>query len=116
MTLVEIPAENAEALEKDLEARGMREDVGIDAILLISEPLARSRPSFPLIGKFAAEHKLPIGGVHFSMDGYSTLFGVATDNISVGRLAAKQMHRIFQGTPGRFNPGRFSREFSANQL
>lgn len=99
LTLVEAPVAGAADLEKDLESRGMNADVGIDAILFVSEPLARTRPAFPMIGKFAAEHKLPICGVHISMDGYSTLFGVATDNVAVGRLAARQMHRIFQGTP-----------------
>ena len=99
VSLVEIPAEDLADLEKDLESRGIHEDIGIDAILLISEPLTRSRPAFRLIGKFAAEHKLPICGVYFSLEGYSGLFGVDTDYIAVGRLAAKQMHRVFQGTP-----------------
>lgn len=99
VTLVELPADSGAVIEADLAAREQAEDIGIDAILLISEPLARTPAVFPKIGKFAAEHNIPIGGVHFSMEGYSTLYGVATDNIAVGKLAAQQADKVLKGTP-----------------
>jgi putative tryptophan/tyrosine transport system substrate-binding protein len=97
--LVETPVTSAAELEADLFARSNSSDIGIDAILLISEPLARTPAVFPKIGKFAAEHKLPIGGVQFSLDGYTTLFGVATDNLAVGKLAAQQADKVLKGSP-----------------
>lgn len=99
VTLVEAPADSAEELLADLEKRTNTADIGIDAVLFISEPLARTPAVFPRIGKFASEHRIPIGGVLYSLEGYSTVFGVATDNIAVGRLAAQQAHKVLKGIP-----------------
>jgi putative tryptophan/tyrosine transport system substrate-binding protein len=99
VTLVEAPAENGDELLADLERRAKAVDIGIDAILFISEPLARTPAVFPKIGKFAFEHRIPIGGVLYSLEGYSTLFGVATDNIEVGKLAAQQVQKVLRGIP-----------------
>lgn len=99
VTLVESPADGAADLIADLEARAKADDIGIDAVLFISEPLARTPAVFPKIAQFAFNHKIPIGGVLYSFDGYSTVFGVATDNIAVGRLAAQQAHKVLRGIP-----------------
>lgn len=99
VTLVEAPADSAEVLLADLETRAKADDIGIDAVLFISEPLARTPAVFPKIGKFAFEHRIPIGGVLYSLEGYSTVFGVATDNIAVGKLAAQQAHKVLRGIP-----------------
>jgi putative tryptophan/tyrosine transport system substrate-binding protein len=99
VTLVEAPANNAAVLLADLERRAKAADIGIGAILFISEPLARTPAVFPKIGKFAFEHRIPIGGVLYSLEGYSTVFGVATDNIAVGKLAARQAHKVLRGIP-----------------
>lgn len=99
VTLVEVPAADAAELEADLEARAKAADIGIDAILFISEPLGRTPAAFPKIGKFAAKYKLPIGGVLYSLEGYKTLFGVATNNMAVGKLAAQQADKVFKGVP-----------------
>jgi putative ABC transport system substrate-binding protein len=101
VTLVETPAATGDEMLADLEARTKASDIGFEAILLISEPLARTPAVFPKIGKFAAEHHIPIGGVQFSMEGYTTLFGVATNNIAVGSLAAQQADKVLKGiAPG----------------
>ncbi|MFZ7110429.1 MAG: ABC transporter substrate-binding protein [Desulfatiglandales bacterium] len=99
VTLVEAPADSAEELLADLEKRTNAADIGIDAVLFISEPLARTPAVFPKIGKFASQHRIPIGGVLYSLEGYSTVFGVATDNIAVGKLAAQQAHKVLKGIP-----------------
>jgi len=99
VTLVEAPADSADDLLTDLERRGKQPDIGIDAILFISEPLARTPAVFVKIGKLASEHNIPIGGVLYSVQGYSTVFGVATDNIAVGKLAAQQAHKFLSGMP-----------------
>jgi putative ABC transport system substrate-binding protein len=99
ITLVETPAATGADLEADLEARAKAADIGIDAILFISEPLARTPAVFPKVAKFAADHKLPFGGAHASMEGYTSLFGVATDNAAVGSLAAQQADKVLKGIP-----------------
>jgi putative tryptophan/tyrosine transport system substrate-binding protein len=99
VTLVESPADSAADLIADLEARTKAADIGIDAVLFISEPLARTPAVFAEIGKFAAAHRIPIGGVLYFSGGYSTVFGVATDNMAVGRLAAQQVHKVLRGIP-----------------
>lgn len=97
--LVEAPADSAADLLNDLERRRQAAAIGIDAILLISEPLARTPAVFPKIGRFAFEHRIAIGGVLYSLEGYSSVFGVATDNLAVGRLAAAQAHKVLSGIP-----------------
>ena len=99
VTLVEAPADGASELLADLAKRAKQSDIGIDAVLFISEPLARTPPVFVQIGKFASEHNIPIGGVLYSVQGYSTVFGVATNNIAVGKLAAQQAHKVLSGIP-----------------
>lgn len=101
ISLVESPADSAADLLGDLEARSRSADPGVDAVLFISEPLARTPAVFPHIGRFADCFRIPIGGVLYSLEGYSTVFGVATDNIAVGRLAANQVHKVLSGiAPG----------------
>lgn len=99
VTLVESPADNADDLLDDLQQREKRMDAGIDAVLLISEPLARTPAVFGRIGKFATERRIPIGGVLYSVQDYSTVFGVATNNVAVGKLAAQQTHKVLSGIP-----------------
>jgi putative ABC transport system substrate-binding protein len=99
VTLVEAPAHSAAELLADLEKRAKAADIGFDAILFISEPLARTPAVFSKIGEFAYEHKIPVGGALYSLEGYSTVFGVATDNMAVGRLAAQQVRKVLRGIP-----------------
>lgn len=99
VVLVEAPADSAADLLADMDRRSKGTDIGIDAILFISEPLARTPEVFIKIGQFAATHRIPIGGVLYALEGYSTVFGVATDNIAVGRLAAQQVHKVLRGIP-----------------
>ncbi len=97
VTLVEAPASNAADLQANLDARAQSGDIGIDAILLIPEPLCVTPVAFTVIGKFAAEHKLPVGGAIVSAGGYTSIFGVSTNNIPVGKQAAPLVDKIFKG-------------------
>jgi putative tryptophan/tyrosine transport system substrate-binding protein len=99
ITLVESPADSASDLIEFLEARDKAGDAPIDAVLLISEPLMRAPAVFKVLGKFASEHRIPIGGTPYSLGEYSTAFGVATDRMTVGRLAAQQAHKVLRGIP-----------------
>jgi putative ABC transport system substrate-binding protein len=97
--LVEAPADNAAELETLLQARAKSADVGVDAILMLVDPLAVTPDAFAVMGKFAAEHKLPIGGALMSAGGYDSIFGVNVQNVAVGKQAAPLIDKIFKGTP-----------------
>ena len=99
VTLVEFPAADAAELQADLEARAKSTDVGIDAILMIAEPLTVTPDAFTAMAKFAAEHKLPVGGAIMSAGDYASLFGVSTDSAAVGRQAAPLADKILKGIP-----------------
>ena len=99
VTLVEAPADNAAELETLLQARAKSADVGVDAILMLVDPLAVTPDAFAVMGKFASEHKLPIGGALMSAGGYESVFGVNVQNVAVGKQAAPLIDKIFKGTP-----------------
>lgn len=96
LTFVEVPAANAAELQVELEARaGQLTDV--DAVLFVAEPLAVTPDPFAVIGKFAAERNLLIGGALMSAGAYASVFGVSTNNLSVGRQAAVLADKILKG-------------------
>jgi putative ABC transport system substrate-binding protein len=99
VTLLEAPVSDAAELEADLAGRAAGGDPGVDAILLLAEPLGLSRDAFAVLGKFAAAHKLPIGGALMSVDGYDSLFGVTVNVDQTGRQAAPLADKILKGTP-----------------
>ncbi len=82
-----------------LQAFPQSADNRIDAIFLIVEPLAVTSDPFIVMGKFAAEHKIPIGGALMSAGGYDSIFGVNVENIAVGKQAAPLLDKIFKGIP-----------------
>jgi len=98
VTVIEAPADNAAELDTILQARAKSADGSVDAILLIAEPLVLTPDTFTVIGKFAAEHKIPIGGALMSAGGYDSVFGVNVQNVAVGKQAAPLLDKIFKGT------------------
>jgi putative ABC transport system substrate-binding protein len=99
VTLLEAPADNGAELEADLQARAAAGDIGIDAILFLAEPLMVTPEGFLPAGKFAAEHKIPIGGALMEVEGYGSIFGVNVDIVNVGEQAAPLADKILRGTP-----------------
>jgi putative tryptophan/tyrosine transport system substrate-binding protein len=99
VTLVECPADNAAELEAELDARAKSADIGIDAMLIIAEPLAVTSDAFAVMGKFAAEHKLPIGGAYMMVGGYGSVFGVNVNTVNAGKQSATLADKILKGTP-----------------
>jgi putative tryptophan/tyrosine transport system substrate-binding protein len=99
VTVIEAPADNAAELDTILQARAKSADGSVDAILLIAEPLVLTPDAFTVIGKFAAEHKIPIGGALMSAGGYDSVFGVNVQNVALGKQAAPLIDKIFRGTP-----------------
>jgi putative tryptophan/tyrosine transport system substrate-binding protein len=99
ITLIELPASSVSELESDMAELASAGKTGIDAILMIPEPLAVSQAGFKIIARFAADHKIPLGGALSPSDEYDTIMSVSTDNIAVGKQAAILADRILKGKP-----------------
>ena len=91
VTLVEVPATSTAEIEADLQARAQSDDLGLDAILTIYEPLATWPDVVALVTEFAAEHQVPIGN--------QVVFRIVVNNVQVGRQAASMADKILKGTP-----------------
>jgi putative ABC transport system substrate-binding protein len=98
VTLIEFPADNAAEIQAELDARAAADDIGMDAILILVEPLLVAPDAFTATAKFAYDYKLPFGGAYFSTDEYSSIFGVNVNLFESGRLAAPLADKIFKGT------------------
>ncbi len=99
LTLIPFPADNAAELQAELNARSAADDPGMDAILILVEPLMVTPDAFAVVAKFAYENKLPFGGAYNSTGEYSSIFGVNVDLFESGRLAAPLADKVLKGTP-----------------
>ncbi|MBN1811479.1 MAG: ABC transporter substrate-binding protein [Anaerolineae bacterium] len=99
VTLIEAPAADAAELDAILQAQVQPDGVGMDAILFLAEPLAVTPDPFAVMGKFAYEHKVPIGGALMAAEGYESVFGVNVESFACGKQAAPLADKIFRGTP-----------------
>ena len=99
ITLIEFPADDAAELRAELDARSKLDDIGFDAMLFIAEPLAVTSDAFTVMGKFAYEHNLPIGGVLMQAGDYGSIFGINVDIPKTGQQAAMLADKILRGTP-----------------
>ncbi|MFA5357234.1 MAG: ABC transporter substrate-binding protein [Candidatus Omnitrophota bacterium] len=97
--LLELPASDAGELEDEFKKISGSSEAGIDAILIIIEPLCVNAEAFLAISKFAAGRGIPVGGALISADGYESLFGVNVNNTAVGAQAAPLADKIFRGMP-----------------
>jgi putative tryptophan/tyrosine transport system substrate-binding protein len=99
VTLIEVPADNVAEFQADLEARAKKNDIGFDAILIIVDPLTVTPDAFAVMGKFAVEHKIPIGGAMMEGGGYGSIYGVNVNPIITGQLTAPLADKVLKGTP-----------------
>ncbi|HEX2993980.1 MAG TPA: ABC transporter substrate-binding protein [Anaerolineales bacterium] len=99
VTLTLFPADNAAEIQAELDKRAAADDIGMDGILFLVEPLAVDPGVFEAIAKFAYEHKLPFGGVYNTVGEYSSVFGVHVDLFKSGKLAAPLADKVLKGTP-----------------
>lgn len=99
VTLTETPADNAAELETILQGYAAGGNIGLDAIFFVAEPLAVTPDAFAVMGKFAYEYQIPIGGVLMAVEGYESIFGVNVNSFASGRQAAPLADKIFEGTP-----------------
>ncbi|MFN8453488.1 MAG: ABC transporter substrate-binding protein [Anaerolineae bacterium] len=99
VTLLEAPANNRAELEAALQAQAAANDIGVDAILSIAEPLTVQPDVFAMLGKFAADHKIPFGGSYVKVEKDGPVYGVGNDSIAGGKQVATLANKIFKGTP-----------------
>ena len=97
--LIEFPADNAEEIEAELEARKKSGDIGFDAMFFIPEPLSCTNDAFFVMGRFAYEQEMPIGGVLMEVGDYGSIFGINVDVRKTGEQAAILADKILKGTP-----------------
>ncbi|HET9912804.1 MAG TPA: ABC transporter substrate-binding protein [Anaerolineales bacterium] len=99
ITLIPFPADNAAELQAELDKYAAADDMGMDAILAVVEPLMVAPDAFEAVANFADEHKLPFGGVYNSVGEYASIFGVNVDLFASGKLAAPLADKVLKGTP-----------------
>ncbi len=99
ITLVEVPAVALEDIKVDLAARAEATDIGIDAMILMPDILNHTSACWTVISKFAAKHRLPVGGSFPYTVEQGAVFGNANDIVKVGELAAPLADKIFKGIP-----------------
>lgn len=98
LSLIEVPVTNVAEIQADLQARTSAADIGLDAILIITDDLSQSPDGWPMISKFAAEHKIPIAGsAAFEADS-GAILSYIPDTLETGKLAAPLADKILKGT------------------
>lgn len=99
ITLLEVPVTNVSGIQADLAARAKSGGIGIDAILMIAEPLGNSPAGWAVINEFAAKYKVPIAGHTPSQVYRGAVLTYLPDNYKTGQIAASMADKIFKGTP-----------------
>lgn len=97
VTILEVPAANAEEIKWFLAGRKRLGGPGIDAILGIAGPLMAVPDNFTVLAEFAYKHKIPIGGIMLMVGKYNALFGLDADIITSGKEAAPLVDNILKG-------------------
>jgi putative ABC transport system substrate-binding protein len=98
VTLSEFAATSPQDLQSELDRRAASGDIGMDAILLIAEPLSIIPDFFVVLGKFSAEHRIPIGGALMTVGEYESIFGLLPDAKVTGEQAAILADKALKGT------------------
>jgi ABC-type uncharacterized transport system substrate-binding protein len=102
--LVEFGATSPQDLQAEMNSLVTSDGVGIDAILMIAEPLAITQPFYEVLGKFSYKHQIPIGGAPMSIDGANisgedgSIFGLLPRPDVAGGQAAVIADKIFKGS------------------
>jgi putative tryptophan/tyrosine transport system substrate-binding protein len=99
ITLIPFPVDNAAELQAELDKYAAADDMGMDAILALVEPLMVAPDAFEAAAKFADEHKLPFGGISNPGSEYASIFSVNVDLFASGKLAAPLADKVLKGTP-----------------
>jgi len=98
VTLIEFGATSPQELQDELDGLATPTDAGIDAILIIAEPLGLIPDFFSILGKFAYEHHIQIGGAPMVVGDYASIFGLLPDAKVTGEQAALLADKVLGGT------------------
>jgi len=96
--LIEYGATSPQDLQNELDSLVTADGIGIDAILMIAEPLGITAPFYDVLSTFAYDHHLPIGGALMESNGNSSVFGLLPQAEVTGEQAALLADKIFKGT------------------
>jgi len=99
VSVVEVPVTSVVDIEADLQARSVSDDIGMDAILIITDDLSQSPDGWPLISQFAADHNIPIAGSAAFEADTGAVLSYIPDSFATGQLAAPTADKILKGTP-----------------
>jgi putative tryptophan/tyrosine transport system substrate-binding protein len=97
--LIEVPVNDLAGVQADLQARAKASEIGIDAMLLVVEPMGVSSDGFAVISQFAAEHKIPVGGAMVFEGDKGSVFSFIGDDVEVGGLSALLADKILKNIP-----------------
>lgn len=97
--LIEFGATSPQDLQAELDSFVTADGLGIDAILMIAEPLAITPDFYAVLGKFSYAHQIPIGGAPMSIDGnYASIFGLLPNAMTAGEQGALLVDKVLGGT------------------
>jgi putative tryptophan/tyrosine transport system substrate-binding protein len=97
--LIEFGATGPQDLQAELDGFVTADGLGIDAILMIAEPLAITPVFYAVLGEFSYTHQVPIGGALMSIEGkYASIFGLLPDAKTAGEQGALLADKVFGGT------------------
>lgn len=99
VTLVEVPASSPAEIQADLEKRDESGDMGVDAMILIPDPLMASPDVIGIVNEFAVNHKLPVASPQLAPMNQMGIFGYTYDLTEAGASAALLADKILKGTP-----------------
>jgi len=99
VTLIEFPADNAAELQAELDARAKSGDIGIDAILMVVEPLTVTPENYAVIAQFAYQNNIPFGGAYVPAGELTDVFGVDVISFDSAKDAATLADKVLKGTP-----------------
>ncbi len=98
LKVIETYIASLEDLRDVLKERGMRKDIGIDAIQTVPDFITLSPAGFSLLSEFALKHRVPIsGGTAFSVK-LGSAFTTIPESSEIGALAATLADKIFKGS------------------
>jgi putative tryptophan/tyrosine transport system substrate-binding protein len=96
VTIIEVPANNAEELAAYLNGLSDSDAENISAFLSLAEPLATFPDAFAVLADFAEGRQIPIAGFYTETENYASIFGVTVAPAVSGELAAPLADKIFQ--------------------
>ncbi|MBN2117490.1 MAG: ABC transporter substrate-binding protein [Anaerolineales bacterium] len=99
ITLIPFPADDTAEVQAELNALSAKEDIGMDAIMALVEPLMTTSDAFETVARFAYGHGIPFGGFYNKVGEYASIFGVNVDLFASGKLAAPLADKVLKGTP-----------------